>query len=155
GPVSRVAHPDVPLPVIPCACTRRIKMGSLVGGGEGIVVGQRLRAIDQAQRVGVEAGFGDADDFPIFSDLLRQAEADCRGAQAIWRPKPMRIAAASLDRVIGLVCIRAKRRAPKLIAIAAIERAVESDRPIAQRTILNRGLQVVPQAPETRWLRRL
>src|SRR6516225_3872160 len=45
--------------------------------------------------------------------------------------------------------------APKLIAIAAIERAVEGDRPIAQRTILNRGLQVVPKAAETRRLRRL
>jgi hypothetical protein len=129
-------------------------MAALVRGGEGIVVGQRLRTIDQAQRVGVEAGFGDADDFPVFSELLRQTEADCRRAQAIWRPKPMRIAATSLDGVIGLVRIPPKRRTPKLIAIAAIERAVEGDRPIAQRTILNRGLQVVPQAAETRRLGR-
>ena len=73
-----------------------------------------------------------ADDFPVFSHLLRQADADGRGAEGIWRQKPMRIAAASLDCVIGLVRIRAKRRAPLLIAEAAIERAINGNRPIGR-----------------------
>jgi hypothetical protein len=109
-----------------------------------------LRAIDQAHSVGIEAGFGDAEDFPVLCYLLRKANADGRGAEGVWRPQPMRIAAASLDRVIGLVRIRAERRAPFFIAEAAIERAIDGEWPVAQGTISNRGLQVVPQAIETR-----
>jgi hypothetical protein len=67
----------------------------------------------------------------------------------------MGIAAASLDRVIGLVRIRAERRAPLLIAEAGIERAIDDKWPVAQGTISNRGLQVVPRAIETRRRRRL
>src|SRR5215469_1940654 len=48
---------------------------------------------------------------------------------------------------------QSQRVLPPLLWIAKL--GLEGDRPIAQRTILNRRLQVVPQAAETRRLRRL
>jgi hypothetical protein len=67
--------------------------GGLVGGRQEIVVDQRLRAF--AQRVGIEASLCDADNFPAFGHLLRQAHADRRSARGVLL---VRIAAASLDR---------------------------------------------------------
>ena len=59
--------------------------------------------------------------------VLRHQPARSRGDAMELR----RIAAASLDRVIGLVRIRAERRAKLLIAEAAVERAIDGNRPVA------------------------
>src|SRR6516165_4685149 len=60
----------------------------------------------------------------------------------------MRVSAAPLNGVVGLIGILPEPGTPKFVAVAAVQRAIERDRSIAQRTVFDRSVHVIPKTAE-------